>query len=137
VVLLAAFSSGHSERACARQPTPEGASSHKRGCSCGEHQRHKECTGLAAARIGDDLTAGRGQLAFVRFAYAHSEGAWSSEAPRPAASVKASGSSTDPSSLIADPSSLTAEPSSLTAEPAGSAADHAHTARGTGRSDNP
>jgi hypothetical protein len=130
VVLLTAFSSGHSERACARQPTPEGASSHKRGCSCGEHQRHKECIGLAAARIGDDLTAGREQLAFARFAYAHAEAAWSSEAPLPAASVKASGSSTEPSSL-------TAEPSSLTAEPAGSAAGHAATAVGSDRSDRP
>jgi hypothetical protein len=129
VVLLAAFSPGHSQRACARQPTPQGASSHKRGCSCGELQRHKECIGLGAARIGDDLTAGREQLAFACFAYAHAEGAWSSEAPLPAASVKASGSS-------AEPSSLTTEPPSLSAEPAGSAAGHADTARGTGRSDN-
>jgi len=130
VVLLAASSSGHSERACARQPTPEGASSHKSGCSCGEHQRHKECIGLATARIGDDVTAGREQLAFARFAYGHAEAAWSSEAPLPAASVKASGSSTEPSSL-------TAEPSSLTAEPAGSAAGHAATAVGSDRSDRP
>lgn len=130
MVLLAASSSGHSERACARQPTPEGASSHKSGCSCGEHQRHKECIGLATARIGDDLTAGREQLAFARFAYGHAEAAWSSEAPLPAASVKASGSSTEPSSL-------TAEPSSLTAEPAGSAAGHAATAVGSDRSDRP
>lgn len=130
MVLLAASSSGHSERACARQPTPEGASSHKSGCSCGEHQRHKECIGLATARIGDDVTAGREQLAFARFAYGHAEAAWSSEAPLPAASVKASGSSTEPSSL-------TAEPSSLTAEPAGSAAGHAATAVGSDRSDRP
>jgi hypothetical protein len=129
VVLLAAFFPGHSERVCARQPTPQGASSHKGGCSCGELQRHKECIGLAAARIGDDLTTGREQLAFARFAYAHAEAAWSSEAPPPAASVKASRSPTEPSSLAA-------EPPSLAAEPAGSAAGHADTARGTGRSDN-
>ena len=124
MVLLAAFSPGRSERACADEPTPEGAPSHKRGCSCGQQQRHKECIGLAAARIGDDLTAGREQLAFARFAYAHPEGAGSSEAPLADAYVKASNSS-------AEPSSLTAEPSSLTAEPADAA-----TAFGTGRSDN-
>ena len=129
MVLVAALSSGRSEQACAHEPAPEGAPSHKRGCSCGQQQRHKECIGLAAPRIGDDLTAGCEQLAFARFAYAHAEGDGSSEAPLAAASVEASSSSAEPSSLTAEPSSLTAEPSSLTA-------GHAHTALGTGRSDN-
>ena len=134
MVLLAAFRSSRSERACADEPTPEGAPSHKRGCSSDEpqhdeHQRHKAGVGLAAARIGDELTPGREQLAFPGFAYAQAEGAGSSEAPLPAASAKASSSSTEPSSL-------TAEPSSLTAEPAGSSAGHVHTARGADRSDN-
>jgi hypothetical protein len=78
VVLLAAVSSCRSEHACAYEPTPEGAPGHKRGCSCGEQQRNKgcvgkqrnkECVGLAAARIGDDLTAGREQLPLAGFAY--------------------------------------------------------------------
>ena len=131
MVLLAAFRPSRSERACADEPTPEGAPSHTRGCSSDEpqhepqhheYQRHKERIGLGAARIGDELTAGREQLAFPGFAYAQTEEAGSSEAPLPAASAKASSSST--------------EPSSLTAEPAGSSAGRAHTARGADRSDN-
>jgi hypothetical protein len=129
VVLLAAFSPGHSERACARQPTPEGASSHKRGCSCREHQRHKECVGLAAARIGDDLTAGREQLPLAGFGFAYSpaQGAESPEAPLTAASTAGSATASNSSTNA----------SSVTAEPAGSAAGHAATAFGSDRSDRP
>ena len=69
MVLLAAFSSGRSEWAYAYEQKSEGAPSQKRGCSCGEQQRHHECVGLAAARIGNDLTAGREQLPLAGFAY--------------------------------------------------------------------
>jgi hypothetical protein len=126
VVLLAAFSSGRTERACAHEPTPKGAPSHKRGCSCGEQQRYNECVGLAAARIGDKLTAGREQLALAGSPYSPAQGAGSSEAPLPAASTAGS----------ATASCASTNPSSLTAEPAGSAAGHAYTAFGTDRSDN-
>jgi hypothetical protein len=69
VVLLAAVNSSRSDQACPDGPAPEGAPGYKRGCSCGEQQRHSACAGLAAARIGDDLAARREQLALVGFAY--------------------------------------------------------------------
>jgi hypothetical protein len=135
VVLLAAFGSGRSEPACAHEPTPEGAPSqgapsHKRGCSCGERQRHNECVGLAAARIGDDLTAGREQLPIAGLPGlpdSPAKGTEPSEAPLPEASTAGP----------ATASSVSTNPTSVTAEPAGSAAGHARTACGTDRSDNP
>jgi hypothetical protein len=125
VVLLSAFSSGRSERACAHETTREGAPSHKRGWSCGDQQRHNECVGVAAARVSDDLAARREQLALAVFACSPAKGAGSSEAPLTAASTAAASTASHSST----------KPSSVTAEPAGSAAGHAATSFGADRSD--
>ena len=129
VVLVAAFGSRRSERACDHEPTPEGGPRHKRGCSYGAQQRHDECVGHAAARISDGLTAGHDQLhdqlPSAGFSYSPAYGAGSPEAPLTAASTACS--------TTASNSSTNA--SSATAEPAGSAAGHAHTPCDTDRPD--
>lgn len=105
MVLLAAFSSDRSNQACAREPAPEGARRDNRGCCASQRQRHNECVGVAAARIGDDLAARPEQLALAGFVYSPAKGTGSSEAPLTATptagTAKAPTSSAKPSSVTA------------------------------------